>query len=157
MVKNVSFFFVSFFFLQVPGLTIWYGPDTYMGENLHNMLTELSEMTDGQIRAVHPQHNRVRLIDLSTYQLIDLSINITGGQIFLEVKYRFSFCFFCTIRACTTSNQKSEVSKKTTKLLLKKTAKARVGFSPPFLFFVLHARRNKAVFGLKKTIGPPQY
>lgn len=30
-----------------------------MGENLHNMLTELAGMTDGQIREVHPKHDQV--------------------------------------------------------------------------------------------------
>lgn len=46
---------------QVPDLTIWYGPDTYMGENLHNMLIELAEMTDEQIKEVHPGHDQVLL------------------------------------------------------------------------------------------------
>lgn len=30
-----------------------------MGENLHNMLTELAGMTDEQIREVHPKHDQV--------------------------------------------------------------------------------------------------
>ena len=47
-------------FSQVPGLTIWYGPDTYMGENLHKMLSALTEMSDEEIKAVHPRHDRVR-------------------------------------------------------------------------------------------------
>lgn len=42
-------------------MTLWYGPDTYMGENLHNMLSELAGMTDEQIRAVHPEHDQVIL------------------------------------------------------------------------------------------------
>ncbi|CAN0426786.1 unnamed protein product, partial [Hapterophycus canaliculatus] len=46
---------------QIPDLTIWYGPDTYMGENLYNMLTELAEMTDEQIREVHPKHDQARV------------------------------------------------------------------------------------------------
>ena len=44
--------------MQIPGLTIWYGPDTYMGENLYNMLTELAGMTDEQIGEVHPDHDQ---------------------------------------------------------------------------------------------------
>ncbi|CAM9871540.1 unnamed protein product [Ectocarpus sp. 4 AP-2014] len=51
-------------FAQVPDLTIWYGPDTYMGENLHNMLTELAGMTDAQIREVHPKHDQASVRSL---------------------------------------------------------------------------------------------
>lgn len=51
-------------FAQVPGLTIWYGPDTYMGENLHNMILELSQMDDEQIKAVHPAHNQASIREL---------------------------------------------------------------------------------------------
>jgi quinolinate synthase len=44
-------------FAQVPGLTLWYGPDTYMGENLETMLKSMCEsMSDEEIRAVHPSH-----------------------------------------------------------------------------------------------------
>lgn len=46
--------------MQIPDLTIWYGPDTYMGENLQNMLMGLAEMTDEQIREVHPEHDQAR-------------------------------------------------------------------------------------------------
>ena len=52
--------FVTAYSYQVPDLTIWYGPDTYMGENLHNMILELSHMDDEQIRAVHPAHTQAR-------------------------------------------------------------------------------------------------
>ncbi len=46
-------------FAQVPDLTVWYGPDTYMGENLETMLQGMcNNMTDSDIRAVHPGHNR---------------------------------------------------------------------------------------------------
>lgn len=55
--------FIGFCCVQVPDLTIWYGPDTYMGENLYNMLTELAGMSDEQIREVHPEHDQVRDID----------------------------------------------------------------------------------------------
>jgi len=45
---------------QIPDVTVWYGPDTYMGENLQNMLMGLAEMTDEQIREVHPEHDQAR-------------------------------------------------------------------------------------------------
>lgn len=49
----------------MPDLTIWYGPDTYMGENIYNMLLEMRQMDDEQIRAVHPAHTQVREIELA--------------------------------------------------------------------------------------------
>lgn len=35
---------------QIPNLTIWYGPDTYMGENLRTLFTTLSQMPDKVIK-----------------------------------------------------------------------------------------------------------
>ncbi len=52
-------------FAQIPDLTIWYGPDTYMGENLETMLRGMcNEMTDSDIRAVHSQHNRSTISEI---------------------------------------------------------------------------------------------
>ncbi|MGB5222253.1 MAG: quinolinate synthase NadA, partial [Polyangiales bacterium] len=42
---------------QVPDVHIWFGPDTYMGDNLANMLASLAEMSNEQIRQVHPAHD----------------------------------------------------------------------------------------------------
>ncbi|CAN0440163.1 unnamed protein product, partial [Discosporangium mesarthrocarpum] len=46
-------------FVQVRDLTVWYGPDTYMGENLKDMLRRISELPDEEIRALHPGHDQV--------------------------------------------------------------------------------------------------
>lgn len=43
-------------FAQVPDLHVWFGPDTYMGKNLSNMLTALSRMDARTIAALHPAH-----------------------------------------------------------------------------------------------------
>ncbi|MEM7137432.1 MAG: quinolinate synthase NadA [Myxococcota bacterium] len=43
---------------QVPDGHIWFGPDTYMGENLAAMFDTLGQMSDRQIREVHPSHDR---------------------------------------------------------------------------------------------------
>lgn len=43
---------------------MWYGPDTYMGENLHTLLSRLAAMTDEQVAAVHPQHTAATIRDL---------------------------------------------------------------------------------------------
>lgn len=45
-------------FAQVPGINVYYGPDTYMGANLAVMLRAVSQMSDEDIRALHPDHNR---------------------------------------------------------------------------------------------------
>jgi quinolinate synthase len=44
-------------FAQVPGLSLWFGPDTYMGENLETLLASLAGMDDAAVRAVHPAHD----------------------------------------------------------------------------------------------------
>ncbi|GJP48146.1 hypothetical protein CLOM_g7423 [Closterium sp. NIES-68] len=48
-------------FAQVPDLTLWYGPDTYMGANLVEMLLQLSSLPDEEVRALHPDHTQASL------------------------------------------------------------------------------------------------
>ncbi len=43
---------------QVPNVAICYGPDAYMGANLEELLTQLSERSDEEIKQVHPAHTR---------------------------------------------------------------------------------------------------
>ncbi len=45
-------------FAQVLGINVYYGPDTYMGANLAVMLRAVAQMSDEEIRALHPEHNR---------------------------------------------------------------------------------------------------
>lgn len=42
--------------LQVRDLTVWYGPDTYMGRNLAQLFTMLAAASDDEVRALHPAH-----------------------------------------------------------------------------------------------------
>lgn len=51
-------------FTQVPDLTVWYGPDTYMGGNLAEMLRQLAELSDEDISAVHKAHDRTSIREL---------------------------------------------------------------------------------------------
>ena len=37
---------------------MYYGPDTYMGRNLSVMLRAVSQLSDEEIAALHPAHNR---------------------------------------------------------------------------------------------------
>ncbi|KAG1664375.1 hypothetical protein FOA52_004708 [Chlamydomonas sp. UWO 241] len=43
-------------FAQVPDATVWYGPDTYMGRNLAQLLTSVAQLPDEEVRALHPSH-----------------------------------------------------------------------------------------------------
>jgi quinolinate synthase len=43
---------------QIPDVHIWFGPDTYMGDNLAHMFASLAEMPDERIRELHPDHDQ---------------------------------------------------------------------------------------------------
>ncbi|PSR95901.1 Quinolinate synthase [Actinidia chinensis var. chinensis] len=45
-------------FAQVPGLNVWYGPDTYMGTNIVELFQQMAVMTDDEIAEIHPEHNQ---------------------------------------------------------------------------------------------------
>jgi quinolinate synthase len=45
-------------FAQEPEAHVWFGPDTYMGQNLERMFETLAELDDETIRALHPAHTR---------------------------------------------------------------------------------------------------
>ncbi len=49
---------------EIPDLSIWYGPDTYMGENLRTLFERLSHSPDAVIQALHPQHSRATIAAL---------------------------------------------------------------------------------------------
>jgi len=44
-------------FAQVDGLHVWFGPDTYMGENLQNLFRNLTQLDTARVRALHPEHD----------------------------------------------------------------------------------------------------
>jgi quinolinate synthase len=52
-------------FAQVPDVTVWYGPDTYMGRNLAELFRSMQELPDEKIRAIHPDHDRRTLAAVS--------------------------------------------------------------------------------------------
>ncbi len=49
---------------QVPDIHIWFGPDTYMGDNLAHMFRSLAAMPDEQIRHLHPAHGQATIRSL---------------------------------------------------------------------------------------------
>ncbi|CAH0480495.1 unnamed protein product [Peronospora belbahrii] len=53
-------------FAQVPDINVWYGPDTYMGENLQQMFEHIAQLPDEKIFQIHPQHNQRTIAQLLT-------------------------------------------------------------------------------------------
>ncbi|XP_077250544.1 quinolinate synthase isoform X2 [Tasmannia lanceolata] len=45
-------------FAQIPDLNIWYGPDSYMGANIAELFRQMVSMTNEEIAAIHPKHDR---------------------------------------------------------------------------------------------------
>ncbi|KAL2933471.1 Quinolinate synthase chloroplastic [Bienertia sinuspersici] len=45
-------------FAQVPDLSLYYGPDSYMGANIAELFQQMTLMSDEEISVIHPQHNR---------------------------------------------------------------------------------------------------
>ena len=48
-------------FAQIDDLTLWFGPDTYMGQNLKQLFTGLATMDDATIKALHPAHDQASI------------------------------------------------------------------------------------------------
>ena len=48
-------------FAQVPDLHVWFGPDTYMGHNLANMLSALGRLDAATVAKLHPGHTPASL------------------------------------------------------------------------------------------------
>ncbi|CAE6232224.1 unnamed protein product [Arabidopsis arenosa] len=44
-------------FAQMPELTVWYGPDSYMGANIVKLFQQMTLMTDEEIANIHPKHS----------------------------------------------------------------------------------------------------
>ncbi|MBX3245891.1 MAG: quinolinate synthase NadA [Myxococcales bacterium] len=49
---------------QIEGVNVFFGPDTYMGENLRHLFEALAGMDDDAIRAVHPAHDAKTIASL---------------------------------------------------------------------------------------------
>src|SRR5690606_23533022 len=50
---------------QIPDVHIWFGPDTYMGQNLAHMFDALAGLGSGTIRRLHPDHDSASLEGLA--------------------------------------------------------------------------------------------
>ena len=45
-------------FAQIPKLTVWYGPDTYMGRNVAQLFRTLADQPDTEIQKLHKGHTQ---------------------------------------------------------------------------------------------------
>ena len=48
-------------FAEIPELDVFFGPDTYMGQNLTQLFQSLIEMDEGRLRALHPAHTHATI------------------------------------------------------------------------------------------------
>ncbi|KAL4443002.1 hypothetical protein ABPG77_008493 [Micractinium sp. CCAP 211/92] len=48
-------------FAQVPDVNVWYGPDTYMGRNLAQLFQSLANLSDEEVRELHPAHTQASI------------------------------------------------------------------------------------------------
>jgi quinolinate synthase len=51
-------------FAEIPDVHVWFGPDTYMGQNLGHLFEALGDMDDAAIAKVHPAHDRASIASL---------------------------------------------------------------------------------------------
>ena len=51
-------------FAQNKNLDIWFGPDTYMGENLFKLFTKMSMLSDNEIQKIHPEYTQGKIKNL---------------------------------------------------------------------------------------------
>ncbi|MBC7173103.1 MAG: quinolinate synthase NadA, partial [Polyangiaceae bacterium] len=50
---------------QIPDVEVFFGPDTYMGENLASLFASLAAMDDEAVRALHPAHTAATVRSLT--------------------------------------------------------------------------------------------
>ncbi|MCC6526368.1 MAG: quinolinate synthase NadA [Polyangiaceae bacterium] len=85
-------------FAQIPDATVWFGPDTYMGENLQSLFAHLGELDDAAIRRVHPAHDRASLARLRARfhhfeQGSCVVHHLFGASVVETVKRSYADCF----------------------------------------------------------------
>jgi quinolinate synthase len=49
---------------EMPDVSIWYGPDTYMGGNLESMFRQYATLPDAAIQQLHPAHDQASIARL---------------------------------------------------------------------------------------------
>ncbi len=85
-------------FAQVPELNLWFGPDTYMGENLAELFKGLAALDEAAIKALHPAHDRntvAALLERFNYfkQGACVVHHMFGGQVVRTVEREYQDAF----------------------------------------------------------------
>ncbi len=85
-------------FAQVPDLHLFYGPDTYMGENLVTLFTGLLDQPEDTIRALHPDHDHATLrsvLERFSYfrQGVCVVHHLFGDEVAARVARDYADCF----------------------------------------------------------------
>jgi quinolinate synthase len=85
-------------FHQIPELTLWFGPDTYMGRNLKELFGSLLELPEEKIRALHSRHDRrsiARLLPKFHYfeQGTCIVHQLFGDEVARRVRSEYADCF----------------------------------------------------------------
>lgn len=83
---------------QIPGLTVWYGPDTHMGANLRDIFTRLADSPDSEIQKYHPEHSKASVRDLlSRFEVFPSGICIVhhmfGNAVVDKLRNQYSDCY----------------------------------------------------------------
>lgn len=86
-------------YAQIPDLTVWYGPDTYMGENLKTLFMALSNMPDHVIKDLHPDHDQASVKALLTkfevFQQGNCVVHhMFGSQVAAQIESDYQDAFF---------------------------------------------------------------
>lgn len=87
-------------FAQLPDLTLFFGPDTYMGGNLRTMFERYAELDDAAIAALHPAHNQASirrvLTGLRTFEQGTCVVHhLFGADVVARVKQHYADAFVC--------------------------------------------------------------
>ena len=79
-------------------MNLWFGPDTYMGQNLRELFTTLAELSPSAIAALHPAHDREslkRLVERFCFFERGNCIvhHLFGDEVARRVKTDYADCF----------------------------------------------------------------
>lgn len=83
---------------QNPEAHIFYGPDTYMGENIVTLLSHILHLSDDQIKEIHPAHNKntiLKTINRFNYYKSGICIvhHMFGSNIVRSIKNNYWDCY----------------------------------------------------------------
>ena len=83
---------------QIDDVQIFFGPDTYMGQNLAALLEAMASMSDAEIQRVHAEHNRASIASLrKRFRFFDRGTCVVhhmfGAEVVQRVQRHYSDAF----------------------------------------------------------------